>query len=164
MADVRRRAGVTSSDASGLGQDVVAAIGDLAQLLDGFIKAAAFGGAPHRGAMEGAVEQLILGAHTSAYRTTFRICQTRDSRIDLKIVYRDHSTQILKQVADYTIGNRWIEFRDALGKLQTVRADDVSRISRSSAEDPDPSQPPAYRYGLGVPLLSGCPRLLKGQA
>jgi hypothetical protein len=38
MADVRRRAGVTSSDASGLGQDVVAAIGDLAQLLDGFIK------------------------------------------------------------------------------------------------------------------------------
>jgi len=49
--------------------------------------------------MEGAVEQLILGAHTSAYRTTFRICQTRDSRIDLKIVYRNHSTQILEQVA-----------------------------------------------------------------
>jgi hypothetical protein len=98
--------------------------------------------------MEGAVEQLILGAHTLAYRTTFRICQTRDSRIDLKIVYRDHSTQILKQVADYTIRNRWIEFRDALGKLQTVRADDVSRISWSSVEDPDPSQAPAYRYGI----------------
>jgi hypothetical protein len=33
-------------------KDVVTAIGDLAQLLDGFIKAAAFGGVPHGRAVE----------------------------------------------------------------------------------------------------------------
>ena len=73
MPDVSGRVGVpiSCSDACGLGQDVVAAIGDLAQLLDGFIEAAAFGGLPHGGAVEGAVEQLILGAHTSGYRTQF---------------------------------------------------------------------------------------------
>jgi hypothetical protein len=42
------------------------AIGDLTQLLDGFIKAAALGGVPHGGAVEGAVEQLIvLAAQTT---------------------------------------------------------------------------------------------------
>jgi hypothetical protein len=30
-----------------------------------------FGGVPHGGAVAGAVEQLILGAHTSAYRMHF---------------------------------------------------------------------------------------------
>jgi hypothetical protein len=66
MADVSGRAGVPTpgSDARGLGQDVVAAIGDLAQLLDGFIEATAFGGVPHRDAVEGAVEQLIGAAYT----------------------------------------------------------------------------------------------------
>jgi hypothetical protein len=34
------------------------AIGDLTQLLDGFIEAAAFGGVPHRGAVKGAEEEL----------------------------------------------------------------------------------------------------------
>jgi hypothetical protein len=47
-------------DARGLGKDVVAAIGDLSKLFDGFVKAAAFGGVPHGGAVEIAVEQLIL--------------------------------------------------------------------------------------------------------
>jgi hypothetical protein len=52
-------------------KDVVTAIGDLAQLLDGFIKAAAFGGVPHGGAVQSAVEQLILGAHTSGIECKF---------------------------------------------------------------------------------------------
>jgi hypothetical protein len=36
-----------SSNARGFGQDVVAAIRDLAQLLNGFVKAAALDGVPH---------------------------------------------------------------------------------------------------------------------
>jgi transposase InsO family protein len=38
----------------------------------GSVEVAAFGGVPHGGAVEGAKEQLILGAHTSAYRTSVR--------------------------------------------------------------------------------------------
>jgi hypothetical protein len=37
------------------------------------IEVAVFGGVPHGGAVEGAVEQLILGAHTSAHRTQARL-------------------------------------------------------------------------------------------
>ena len=52
------------SDAGCLGKDVVAAIGDLAQLLDGFIQVAALDRATHGGAVESAVEQLVLGGQT----------------------------------------------------------------------------------------------------
>jgi hypothetical protein len=38
------------SDPGGLGEDVITAIGDLAQLLNGFIQVAALGDVPHRGA------------------------------------------------------------------------------------------------------------------
>jgi hypothetical protein len=47
-----------SSNARGFGQDVVAAVGDLAQLLDRFVEVAALGGVPHGGAVQSAVEQL----------------------------------------------------------------------------------------------------------
>jgi hypothetical protein len=57
------------SDAGGLGQDVVTAVGDLAQLLDGFIQVAAFGGVPHRGAVKGAVEKLIRSGRRLTTRT-----------------------------------------------------------------------------------------------
>ena len=50
----------TGCDAGSLSQDVVTAISDLAQLLDGFIQVAALGGVPHGGAVEGAVEELSL--------------------------------------------------------------------------------------------------------
>jgi hypothetical protein len=61
IADVGGWAGIPGAggDASGLGKYVVTAIGDLAQLLDRFVKIAALGGVPHRGAVKGAVEKLI---------------------------------------------------------------------------------------------------------
>jgi hypothetical protein len=67
---MRGRPGVPGSgfDAGSFGEDVISAACDLAQLLDGFVQVAAFGGIPHRGAVEGAVEQLILSAQSSAYR------------------------------------------------------------------------------------------------
>jgi hypothetical protein len=40
---------------------VVAAIGDLTQLLNGLIQVAALGGVPHGGSVESAAEQPILG-------------------------------------------------------------------------------------------------------
>jgi hypothetical protein len=45
--------------------------GDLTQLGDGFGEITPFGGVQHGGAVQVAVEQLILGAHTSAYRMQF---------------------------------------------------------------------------------------------
>jgi hypothetical protein len=53
MADVSGWPGVPEpgSDACSLSQDVVAPIGDLAQLLDRFVKVAPLGGAPHRSAV-----------------------------------------------------------------------------------------------------------------
>jgi hypothetical protein len=55
------RAGIPEpgSDAGSLGKDVVTAIGDLAQLLNGFIQVAALRGSPHGGAVESAVEQQV---------------------------------------------------------------------------------------------------------
>jgi hypothetical protein len=81
---VSGRAGVPrpGSDACSLGKYVVTAIGDLAQLLDGFIQVAAFGGVPHGGAVEGAVEQLIFGTHNPAYRTQIRFRQTQPRNYD----------------------------------------------------------------------------------
>jgi hypothetical protein len=61
---------------------------------------------------------------------------------DFKIVYMDGSSQILKLVERYEINDRWIEFRDARGQLQSVRADDVRRISRLSVKDPTASETP----------------------
>ncbi len=43
-----------------LRQDVVAAIGDLAQLLNAFVQVAAFGGISHGGTVQSTVEQLVL--------------------------------------------------------------------------------------------------------
>lgn len=71
---------------------------------------------------------------------------------DFKIVYTDGSTQILKALNAYTITNRWIEFHDALGQLQSVRADDVRRISRSSVEDLTDPQPVLRHEVVGVDL------------
>ena len=78
IADVSGRAGIPrpGSDASGLGKDVVAAIGDLAQLLNGFVEVAALGGVPHGGSVESGAEQLILGGHAQAYRMQIRLRQT----------------------------------------------------------------------------------------
>jgi hypothetical protein len=61
-----------SSNARCFGQDVVAAVGDLAQLLDRFVEVAALGGVPHGGAVQSAVEQLVLGGHAQAYRKKIR--------------------------------------------------------------------------------------------
>jgi hypothetical protein len=55
-------------DPGSLGKDVVAVIGNLAQLLDGLIQVAALGGVPHCGAVKGAVEELVRGGHTPGYR------------------------------------------------------------------------------------------------
>jgi hypothetical protein len=60
-----------SSNAGGFGQDVVAAIRDLAQLLNGFVKAAALDGVPHGGAVQSAVEQLVLGGHAQRIERKF---------------------------------------------------------------------------------------------
>jgi hypothetical protein len=60
-----------SSNARGFGQDVVAAIRDLAQLLNGFVKAAALDGVPHGGAVQSAVEQLVLGGHAQRIERKF---------------------------------------------------------------------------------------------
>jgi hypothetical protein len=54
----------------------------------------------------------------------------------------DGSSQILKLVKRYEINGGWIEFRDALGQLQSVRAKDVRRISRLSVKDPTESKNP----------------------
>jgi hypothetical protein len=62
-------------DTCSLSQDIVAAIGDLAQLLDGLIQVAAFGGVPHRGAVQSAVEELVSGGHAPAYRMQIRLRQ-----------------------------------------------------------------------------------------
>jgi hypothetical protein len=74
MSDVSGRPRVprTRRDAGRLSEHLIMAIGDLTQLGDGFIEAAPPGGVPHGGAVEGAVEQLILGAHTPAYRMYVR--------------------------------------------------------------------------------------------
>ena len=74
IANVSGRPGIPRprGDARSLGEDVVAAIGDLAQLLDGFVEVAALGGVPHRGPVECRVEQLGLGGHVSPYRTHVR--------------------------------------------------------------------------------------------
>ena len=58
--------------APNFGEDVIAAIGDLAQFLDGLVEVAAFGGVPHGGAMERNIEQVILGAHAPDYRMSVR--------------------------------------------------------------------------------------------
>ncbi len=50
-------------------EHVIMAIGQLAKLGDGLGQVAALGGLPHSCAMKGAVEQLVRGAHSSAYRT-----------------------------------------------------------------------------------------------
>jgi hypothetical protein len=85
MANVCGRPGVPRSrgDPCGLGQDVVTAIGNVSEFLDRFIKAAAFGGVPHGGAMKGTVKQLILGAHTPAYRMEIRLLETHVFLVDL---------------------------------------------------------------------------------
>jgi hypothetical protein len=54
----------------------------------------------------------------------------------------DGSSPILKLVKRYEINDRWIEFRDALGQLQSVPAEDVRRISRLGVEDPTESEDP----------------------
>jgi hypothetical protein len=64
------------------------------------------------------------------------------SYTDFKIVYMDGSSPILKLVKRYEINDRWIEFRDALGQLQSVPAEDVRRISRLGVEDPTESEDP----------------------
>jgi hypothetical protein len=58
-----RWAGVPGSrgDPGGFSQHVVAAVGDLAQLVDRFVEVAAFGGVPRCGAVKGAVEESIRG-------------------------------------------------------------------------------------------------------
>ena len=50
--------------------------------------------------------------------------------------YTDGSSQILTLLKRYEINGRWIEFRDALDQLRSVRAEHVHRISRLSVEDP----------------------------
>jgi hypothetical protein len=79
IADVSVWAGVpgADSDTSGLGEDVVTTIGDLARLLDGFVEVAAFGGVPHGGAVQSAVEQLVLGGHAPLYRMQIRLHHTQ---------------------------------------------------------------------------------------
>jgi hypothetical protein len=57
-----------------------------------------------------------------------------------KIVYMDGSSEILESVMGYTIRRGWIEFRDAVAQLQSVRAKDVRRISRLRVEDPTKSE------------------------
>jgi len=66
----------TSRQSGSFSEDVVRAVGNLAQLFDRFRKVAFLGGIPHRGAVEVAVEQLIPGANTSAYRTQFLFGQS----------------------------------------------------------------------------------------
>lgn len=63
MADMRGRPGMprTCLNAGGLGQDVVAVVGDLAELFDCFIEVAELGGVPPGGAVKSAVEKLIRG-------------------------------------------------------------------------------------------------------
>jgi hypothetical protein len=61
-----------------------------------------------------------------------------------KIIYMDGSWQILESVEGYTIERRWIEFRDARGQLQSVRSDDVCRISRLSVKEPTDIREPGY--------------------
>jgi hypothetical protein len=46
-------------DSCGFGQDVVATVSDVAEFLDGFVKAAAFGGIAHGSAMKVAEEKLV---------------------------------------------------------------------------------------------------------
>jgi hypothetical protein len=74
IADVSGRVGLPrpGSDARGLGKDVVATIGDLTQLLHGLIQVAPVRGLPHGGAVQRAVEQLVLGGHALAYRMQVR--------------------------------------------------------------------------------------------
>jgi hypothetical protein len=50
-------------DPRSLGQDVVASVGELAQLFDGFVEVSALGGVPHRGAVQCAVEKLVRSGH-----------------------------------------------------------------------------------------------------
>jgi hypothetical protein len=70
----------TCIDACGLGKDVVAAIGNLSQLLDGLIQVAALDGVPHGGAVESALEQLVPGGHAPAYGKQNSITQTPNQR------------------------------------------------------------------------------------
>jgi hypothetical protein len=67
-----------------------------------------------------------------------------------KIIYMDGSWQILKFVKGYTIKDGWIEFRDAHGQLQSVRSDDVRRISRLSVEEPKSGTVPPKSENLGA--------------
>jgi hypothetical protein len=67
----RRRVPPAGGDTGGLCEHLDMAIGYLAKLCDGLGQVTPFGGVPHRGAVQSAVEQLILGAHTSAYRMQF---------------------------------------------------------------------------------------------
>jgi hypothetical protein len=75
MPNVCRRPGVprSRSDPCGLGQDVVAAIGDDAQFLDRFVEVAAFDRVAHRGAVEGDIEEPAWSGHAPAYRTSVRV-------------------------------------------------------------------------------------------
>jgi hypothetical protein len=72
MTHVRRRPRVpgTRGDTGRLSEHMVAAVGDLAQLLDGFIKAAAFGGVPHRGAVKFLLSAGVLGKPRREIRLT----------------------------------------------------------------------------------------------
>jgi hypothetical protein len=67
-----------------------------------------------------------------------------------KIIYMDGSWQILKFVKGYTIKDGWIEFCDAHGQLQSVRSDDVRRISRLSVEEPKFGNVPTKSENLGA--------------
>jgi hypothetical protein len=67
----RPRIPQTSRYPGRLSKHVIIAIGDLAKLHDGLGQITPLGGVPHRGAVKGAVEQLILGGHAPAYRTKF---------------------------------------------------------------------------------------------
>jgi hypothetical protein len=62
----------------------------------------------------------------------------------------DGSWQVLKSVTGYTIEDGWIEFRDAHSQLQSVRSDDVRRISRLSVEEPKPGTVPTNSDDLGA--------------
>jgi hypothetical protein len=60
------------SDACSLRKDVVTAIGNLAQLLNGFIEVAALRGVTHRRAVKSDVEKPVLSGHAPMYRTLIR--------------------------------------------------------------------------------------------
>src|SRR5215204_6556485 len=68
------------SDPGSFGQDVVTALGDLAQIFDCFVQVAALGGVSHCSAVEGAVEELLGRRHGPAYRIS--VLHIRLSAVD----------------------------------------------------------------------------------